>query len=100
MIPRVAFPLGYSAYEIHAKNAKLLAKLAAEDSGNVAEERKRLLLTSTPVDAISARGVPLIGPGSAGGAVVGTRPEQALLAKERRARSASSFGICLTRPTS
>jgi hypothetical protein len=81
----VPFPLGYSAYEVHARNAKLLAKVAKEDSGNVREERERLT-GSTAVDHIAARGVPLIGLGAAGGAILGTLPEQALIAYEERRR--------------
>ena len=39
-----------------------------------------------PVDAIRARGVPILGPGSAGGAIPGTRPDYAILKLDRKRR--------------
>ena len=39
-----------------------------------------------PVDRVRARGVPIVGPGSAGGAIAGTRPDHAVFSRERRER--------------
>ncbi len=36
-------------------------------------------------DPRQLRGVPIVGPGGFGGAILGTRPDQALLAKQARA---------------
>jgi hypothetical protein len=80
----VAFPLGYSAYEVHARNAKLLAKLARESKGNVAverQERRKLTQAVTPADDLRLRGLPCVG-NRLGGAIRWTRPEAEALRRE------------------
>jgi hypothetical protein len=64
----------------HAAHVAIIEQLARETGGNVQEAKVR----HTAVDAIAARGVPLVGPGCAGGAIFGTRPESALMAKQPR----------------
>ena len=39
-----------------------------------------------PVDAVRLRGVPVVGPGSAGGAIPGTRPDFAVLRSDEKPR--------------
>jgi hypothetical protein len=79
------FPVGFAAHEANVRNARLLAQLAAEQGGDLAEERQRLLRTATPVDHIALRGLPCIGPGIPS-VIRGTQPEGALLAQEARRR--------------
>lgn len=71
--------------EKHAEreqHARILAKVAAETGRNVEEERRRH--AHTAVDGIALRGIPAVGPGWAGGAIAGSRPEPALIAKQPR----------------
>jgi hypothetical protein len=42
--------------------------------------------TRDPVDGIRARGVPIVGPGSAGGAIRGTLPHREILKLDARTR--------------
>jgi hypothetical protein len=65
----------------HAEHARILAQLAGETNGDVEAVRKS---RHTAVDAIAARGVPLVGPGCAGGVIRGTQPEQAVVANLSR----------------
>jgi hypothetical protein len=83
----VAFPLGFSTWETHAKNARLLAELARQQSGNVAEEReeRRRAVQATAADGRSLRGLPAIGRGVTG-AIYGTNPEDAALSRQERRR--------------
>jgi hypothetical protein len=53
--------------------ASLPLAMPVRESGG---DLRKLRQTHTAVDAIALRGIPAVGPGSAGGAIFGTRPEQ------------------------
>lgn len=67
------FTLAAARAALAAKNAKLLAQLARESSGNLAEEREERRRFEFPEPA-DLRGIPAIGRG-VGGAIPGTRPD-------------------------
>lgn len=86
MIAAVAqlLPRFLQTYEERVAHARALAKVVQEAGGdaNVEQERKRH--APSAVDALAARGVPLVGPGCAGGVIRGTDPLGALIAKQPR----------------
>jgi hypothetical protein len=73
------FPRGFTAYQEHVRNARLIAQLAREQGGDIRAERASSASSSTPADSISLRGIPAVGPGWAGGAIRATRPGDGLL---------------------
>jgi hypothetical protein len=75
------FSLAQKHAELHAQQARLLAKLAREAAPDVPMRSG----ATAGGDPSRLRGLPAIGRGSSG-AVRGTDPERALLAKERRER--------------
>jgi hypothetical protein len=63
--------------DLQRRNAQSVAE--ADRAAFAAGEPIGTSVGRDPVDAVRLRGVPLIGPGCAGGAVRGTRPDQAIL---------------------
>jgi hypothetical protein len=82
-VPSIVLPRFLENHASKIEHARKLEKVIREVGGdaNVAEERKRF--APSAVDAMRMRGIPCVGPGSAGGVIVGTQPERALLAKQR-----------------
>jgi hypothetical protein len=66
-------------YQERIEHARLLERIAREAGGNVAAEKAEHRMS--PMDL---RGIPCVGPASGGGAIRGSRPEAALLAKQPR----------------
>ncbi len=81
-MPSLPLPRFLETHEERQRHAQQLAKVVREAGGDVAEERKRF--HADPVDALTLRGVPCVGPGCAGGVIRGTSPEGALMSKQPR----------------
>jgi len=78
------FPLPrFERARLEIEQAKMLKEIIdeADDAQSLVRGRP---MTKTG-DPRQLRGVPIVGPGGFGGAILGTRPDQALLAKQARA---------------
>jgi hypothetical protein len=60
-----------------------VAVLEAERAALAAGDRVQATARD-PVDAARLRGIPAVGPGTAGGAISGTRPDRAILSLDER----------------
>jgi hypothetical protein len=71
MLPRVAtFLRGSSSRPAFARNEATKQKA----SGQAQTVDGKVTWYVDPTDAIALRGVPVVGPGCSGGAIIGTRP--------------------------
>lgn len=70
-----------SSIALARRNALIVldAEIAADQAGKPAKPAPH-----DPVDAVRLRGIPCVGPGTAGGAIRGTRPDVAVLGLDER----------------
>jgi hypothetical protein len=66
---------------------RLNALAVLEAERQALEQGQDVAVHRDPVDAIRLRGIPAVGPGSAGGAILGTRPDRAVLGIDERSRA-------------
>ena len=77
LLPR--YRQGTIAHERHNSLAVMDAEIAADQAG----QRVGKPAARDPVDAVRLRGIPCVGPGTAGGAIRGTRPDIAVLGLDK-----------------
>jgi hypothetical protein len=68
---------------ISAERANAARVLEAEREAHANGEQVEARWARDPVDAVRLRGIPAVGPGMAGGAIRGTRPDMAVLRLDR-----------------
>jgi hypothetical protein len=78
-VPSFALPRFLVNDAIRVEHARKLEKIVRESGGNVEDERARYRHAPSPMDL---RGIPAVGR-HVGGAIFGTQPEGALIARER-----------------
>jgi hypothetical protein len=77
------FARGASSYELFRQHALLLAQLAREAGGNVAEETQKARERRHEASAANLRGIPCVGHGVAG-EIRGTGSEREALRRDGR----------------
>jgi len=78
----VAPPLGDEHHLLERyRRDREQAKILVREIDRAIDEGKDISVRGTrdPVDAVRLRGIPCVGPGGVGGAIRGTRPDQAVL---------------------
>ena len=75
------FPRGFANHQANVQNAKMIERLAREQSGDLQAERVERQVFRLPADSRTLRGIPAIGRGVMG-VVPGTQPEQHVTSRE------------------